>query len=282
MGSSRGAGWRRNGGRSRGQPRAASRGRRRALAAALVALGCGVAVPGRAQEGAGQPGQGGPDLASQVVDPTSALTTITLQDRYSPSLWHVDGDHNEVDLQVGIPFKAFGAANILRVILPYQTHTPSGVHGLGDVSVFDIVVIRTGFGKLAAGAVASLGVPKGEGADTYAMGPALGVVMASGKWTYGLFNQNLFSGDDIALSQLQPILAYTVNPHVSLALGDLQYTVDWNEGGFVLVPLGMQLNVVTALARQPVRLFVNPQYNLQDEPGSRKWFVTGGLALIVR
>jgi hypothetical protein len=183
---------------------------------------------------------------------------------------------------VAVPFLAFGAPNILRVVVPYLASTPTNRDGLGDVSVFDIAIVPAGPVKLAIGAVASFGTPKGPGVDTWSMGPALGVVMPAGKWTLGVFSQNLFSGDDIALSQLQPVLAYTVDRHLSFALGDAQYTVDWNKERFVNVPLSLQLNYVTALARQPLRLFVNPQYNLREEPGSRKWTLIGGVALIAR
>ncbi|HEX6039636.1 hypothetical protein [Longimicrobium sp.] len=250
----------------------------RALLLQLLAAG-GLAAQGRGQ---GQPAQEGGNLSAQVVDPTAPLKTITVQNRYVPSHWYLDDDENETDLQVAVPFLAFGAGNILRVTIPYRASTPEGRDGLGDVSVFDVVIVPAGGVRLAIGAVASFGTPKGPGVDTYAMGPALGIVVPAGRWTAGVFNQNLFSGDDIATSQLQPVLAYTVDEHLSLALGDLQYTVDWNEGRFVNVPLGLQVNYVTALARQPLRLFVNPQYNLRDEPGSRKWTLTAGVALIAR
>jgi hypothetical protein len=250
-----------------------------------LALALLLAVPGCAARAGGQPrpdGQQDADLASKVVDPTAPLKTITVQNRYVPSHWGIDDDENETDLQVAIPFLAFGAPNILRVVVPYLTSTPTNRDGLGDVSAFDIVIVPAGSVKLAIGAVASFGTPKGPGVDTWSMGPALGVVMPTGKWTLGVFSQNLFSGDDIALSQFQPVLAYTVDRHLSFALGDAQFTVDWTKERFVNVPLSLQLNYVTALARQPLRLFVNPQYNLREEAGSRKWTLIGGVALIAR
>ncbi|HEX5868780.1 MAG TPA: hypothetical protein VFY65_00120 [Longimicrobium sp.] len=261
--------------------------RRLRLRAALATL-LPAALAGLAGGAAAQPGAGGPpaqqqgDLSSQVVDPTAPLKTVTVQNRYVPSHWGRDDDENETDLQVAIPFLAFGAPNILRVVVPYLSSTPTERDGLGDVSVFDIVIVPAGRLKLAIGAVASFGTPKGPGVDTWSMGPALGVVMPAGKWTFGVFSQNLFSGGDIAISQLQPVVAYTVDRHLSLALGDAQYTVDWNRERFVLVPLSLQLNYVTALAGQPLRFFANPQYNLREEPGSRKWILTAGVALIAR
>jgi hypothetical protein len=236
-----------------------------------------------AQSGAPQAGQPPErDLASQVVDPTAALKTLSFQNKFSPSLWGIDDEQNEVDLQLGIPHSAFGQRNILRVTVPYLTSSPSGARGLTDAAVLNILLFPKEWATIAVGAVASLGTSKGTGIDTFALGPAAGLIFKKNKWTYGVFNQNLFSFGDVATTQIQPVLAYTVNKQVSLALGDLQYTVDWKKDRFVNVPLGFQVNYITSLGEQPVRLFVNPQYNLKNEFGSRKWGITTGLTLIVK
>ena len=222
------------------------------------------------------------NLAAQVVDPTAALKTITFQSRFSPSLWGVDDEQNEVDMQLGIPHSAFQHRNILRVTIPYATSAPDGRRGLTDVSVFNILLFPKKWATIAAGGVASVGTHKGAGIDTFAVGPAVGLVFKKEKWTYGVFSQNLFSFGDIATTQLQPILAYTLNRKISFALGDLQHTYDWKKDRFVNVPLGFQVNYIANLGEQPVRLFINPQYNLKNEFGARKWTITSGFALIVK
>jgi hypothetical protein len=239
--------------------------------------------PSNAQSGTPQAGNSAEDnLAAAVVDPTAALKTISFQNKFSPSLWGVDDEQNDVDLQLGIPHSAFGQRNILRVTIPYATSSPSGARGLTDVSIFNILLFPKKWGTLAVGAVASLGTNKGPGIDTFALGPAVGLVFKKNKWTYGVFSQNLFSLGDIATTQIQPVLAYTFNKKVSASLGDTQYTVDWNKGRFVNLPLGVQVNYITRFGEQPIRLFINPQYNTKNEFGSRKWTITTGLALIVR
>jgi hypothetical protein len=235
------------------------------------------------QGGAPQAGQQAEDnLAAAVVDPTASLKTITFQNKFSPSLWGVDDEQNDVDMQLGIPHSAFGQRNILRVTIPYTTSSATGTRGLSDVSVFNILLFPKKWGTLAIGAVASVGTNKGPGIDTFALGPAVGLIFKKHKWTYGVFSQNLFSLDDTATTQLQPILAYTLNKKVSFALGDTQYTYDWKKERFVNLPLGVQVNYITHFGEQPIRLFVNPQYNMKNEFGSRKWTITTGLALIVR
>lgn len=225
--------------------------------------------------------QGNENLAAKVVDPSAPLTTITFQNKFTPSLWGIDDKQNEFDVQVAVPFKFLGRPNILRVTIPYLTSTPNGNRGLTDTSLFDIFIFPKRWGTLVAGAVANFGVNKGPGIDTFAVGPAVGVVFKKEKWTYGVFNQNLFSGGDIATTQIQPILAYTFNQKVSAAFGDQQFTYDWNKGRFVLVPVGFQLNYIALLGKQPVRFLIGPQYNITNEPGARKWTITTGFALIV-
>jgi len=137
------------------------------------------------------------------------------------------------------------------------------------------------WGTPVVGAVASLGVNKGPDIDTFAIGPAVGAVFKKEKWTYGIFSQNLFSGDDIATSQLQPILAYTINKKISVAFGDQQFTYDWKRDRFVLLPVGFQVNYIARFGKQPVRFLFGPQYNIKNEFGSRKWTITTGFALIL-
>jgi len=229
-----------------------------------------------------QAGQEKQNLAGAVVDPTAEIKTLTAQYKYAPSYWGVDGDANEFAFQFGIPHRAFGVPNIMRITIPYLITTPVGSPGLTDLAVFDVVLVKRAWGTLAIGAVSTFGPDKDPDIDTFAIGPAIGAVLKKNNWTYGAFSQNLFSFGDIATTQIQPILAYTLNTSWSFSLGDMQITWDWNKGRFVNIPLSAQANYITGLAEQPIRLFSNPQYNLMNETGTRRWNLIGGIALIVR
>ena len=229
---------------------------------------------------AAQPAE--PSLASKVVDPTAPLKTITFQNKFSPSLWGIEDEQNDIDTQIAIPFKFLGRANIMRITLPYNTSTPfEGQRGLGDTAIFDIFLFPKKWGTLALGPVASFGTNKGPGVDTFAIGPAIGAVFKHKKLLYGVFSQNLFSAESTATSQIQPILAYTISKKISVAFGDQQFTYDWHKDRFVFAPVGFQVNYVTTLGEQPVRFLFGPQYNIKNEFGSRKWTITTGFALIL-
>jgi hypothetical protein len=233
---------------------------------------------GGGKEAAGA-GAAGESLASKVVDPTAPLKTITLQNRYTDSFYGLDGNANELQVQVAFPFVGFGKPNIFRAIVPYVNKSPVASVGLSDVQLLDIVLFPKGTVTYAAGLVYNLGTDRG-GTDTTAAGPSLLGVWKKGPLLYGILNQNLF-GPDVSTSQFQPILAYTFSPQVSVALGDMQVTVDWKKSQLVKFPLSGQLNYIVFAGKQPIRLFVNPQYNVIDEKGQTKLQITAGVALIV-
>jgi hypothetical protein len=188
-------------------------------------------------------------------------------------------DATTLTFRPAIPFKAFGVNNIMRITLPYQIDG-RGEEGMGDVSVFDVVISNHSWGRLALGAVVSL-ASSDNADDKFAIGPAIGVVIPlSKRLSVGAFNQNVFAGDT-AISQLQPVVAYQLGNGWSLSAGDLQFIYDWKNGRWVSIPIGAQIGKVTRLGSQPVRWSLNPQYNLRDAQGLETWSVTFTFSLLV-
>ncbi|HEY0460812.1 MAG TPA: hypothetical protein VGC97_16870 [Pyrinomonadaceae bacterium] len=224
------------------------------------------------------------NLAQKVTDPSAGLSTITFQNKFVPSLWGIDDDENDFDVQIAVPYKLGGKRNIFRATIPYftNTHAP-GNNGIGDVSLLNLTILPQSWGNFLIGPVVSFGNNKGPGVDTFAIGPSIGAVLKKGKWTYGFLNQNLFSfGGDIKTTQIQPILAYTVSEKISLAVGDAQFTVNWNRKKFVSAPFSAQVNYIHMFGKQPVRFFFNAQYNFINEFGAHKWTLTPAMAFILR
>ena len=110
-------------------------------------------------------------------------------------------------------------------------------------------------------------------------GPAIGFVARKGKWNLGMFNQNLF-GQNTRFSSVQPVIAYVVGGGWSMASGDSQWSIDWSKPEFVSIPLGVQLAKVTKVGPQPVRFFVNPEYNVQSVFGAPHWTVRLGMTIL--
>ncbi len=82
------------------------------------------------------------ELARQATDPTASLMAMNFIADYTGDFYGPDtGDDDAfgIAFRPAIPFTAFGRANILRITIPYQV-SGRGDDGLGDASVFDIVV----------------------------------------------------------------------------------------------------------------------------------------------
>jgi hypothetical protein len=173
------------------------------------------------------------DLSSQATDPTASLMALNFLADYTGGFYGPDADGKDattLTFRPAIPFKAFGVNNIMRLTLPYQIDG-RGEEGMGDVSVFDIVVSNHSWGRLAIGAVGSL-ASSDSAEDKFAIGPAIGVVIPlSKRLSVGAFNQNVFAGDT-AISQLQPVVAYqlgngwSLNPQYNLR--DAQGLETWS------------------------------------------------------
>ena len=233
-------------------------------------LACAVVVlfhaprPARAQTPA--PAGDANELSRQATDPTAPLMAFNLINDFRTSFSGLDDEGFEFRFQPTVPFRGFKLSHLMRVVVPYQGSGP-GDEGLKDVSIFDLVVLPQKWGRLGIGPVMSLKQSAGDAPSKFAIGPAVGGTGAlSKKLTVGLFSQNLFASD-IAVTQLQPIIAYQLGHGWALSAGDLQYTYDWEDGRWVSIPFGFQVGVVRALGGQPFRFSVNPQWDLADIDG---------------
>src|SRR6186997_2314477 len=95
------------------------------------------------------------ELSAKATDPTAALMSFGFINDFHTSFHELDDTGYEFRFQPVVPFRAFGASNILRVIVPFQGSGP-GTTGLKDISIFDVVVVPQPWGRLAIGPVMSL------------------------------------------------------------------------------------------------------------------------------
>ena len=263
---------------------------------AVVALAAGLLVPvasARADEAAQDPKpMAAPseseqdELSRRATDPTASppnfgfISDVTTSYRDLEDGTPIDETGHQLKFQPVVPFKAWGVANILRMTVPYQM-SGLGPEGLKDVTIFDLVILPQSWGRLGVGAVGSFAAATSDVSAHATGGPAIGfVAVLSKKLNLGLFNQNLF-GNDVAISQIQPILAYQLGSGWSLSLGDLQWPYDWDRGEFLSMPIGVQLGKVLPVAKQPMRFAVNPQYDMKDLPGGSRFKVLFTITLLL-
>jgi hypothetical protein len=166
----------------------------------------------------------------------------------------------------------------LRANIPYTTTGPSRA-GVNDVTIFDLLIFKETFGTIGVGPLVNFRRNRNNDIDTFEAGPAFVYIGTKGKLQYGFLNQNFFS-TTTANSSFQPILAYQLGQGWAVSAGDLQILADWKRGALVSAPASIQFGKVTTLAGQPVRYFVNPQYNIKNTPGTTKWSITFGFMIL--
>jgi hypothetical protein len=216
-----------------------------------------------------------------VINPIAFLTRVTLENKYSPSLWDTPGEENQVEGEFVHPYTAFEKENLARIKIFFTTSKPDGTHGLSESEIFDLVLFPRSWGTFGVGVTAQLTAQTSTQLGTIAPGPAIAAEVRHGKWKYGLFNQNFLS-DTIAQTELQPILAYAFNRRWSAEIGDAQYTYDWKKNRVTNIPLSGQVNRILSPAHQDVHLFFRAQYNAKNDSGSTKWTLEAGISLIVQ
>lgn len=246
----------------------------RASALRAMSMGLLLALPATAISA-----QTAEELSVEATDPTAPLFQLNLIGDITPGYNDANESGFALRFQPVIPFQVWGWNNIMRIQAPYQT-SGLGPEGLNQVTIFDLVLVEESWGRWGVGPVVQLAEGASDRDAQFGIGPAVGGVYGvNPDLSVGLFNQNLF-GDDLATSAFQPVVAYQLGNGWALAAGDLQFVFDWHEGSFIQAPLGFQLGVVRPILGQPMRFFVNPQWNLVDHPGSFDSKILIGMTLI--
>jgi hypothetical protein len=219
------------------------------------------------------------DLSARATDPTASLMSFGFVNDFHTSFYDVDDKGFEFRFQPVVPFRAWGASNILRVVVPAQGSGP-GNEGLKDVSIFDLVIVSQHWGRLAIGPVMTVSQSESDAESKFAIGPAIGVVRpVTKRLLVGAFSQNLFAAH-VGISQLQPVITYQLGHGWALSAGDSQFTYDWERNEWTNLPLGFQIGVVRIVAKQPFRFYVNPQWNVKNITGAVESKVLFGISLL--
>lgn len=229
------------------------------------------------------------DLAAKATDPTAALMSFQISDRYTPDYRDVDGSTNHVVLRAAIPFSLAGTQHIFRVTQPYVTSSAVGNSGFTDTTVFDLMVFNQPWGRWGAGIAATL--PTGSNgltSDKWTAGPALGFVNASDKrFNLGLFAQTFFSfagndsAADVGIVNLQPIFSLPLGGGRSLSLGNSALIYDTSKSRWASLQLGANYGHVVGFGGYKWRPNVELDYDFESIVGAQTWTVRAGIALLL-
>ena len=248
------------------------------LSTALCVVLMGAALPALSAQGTA----GGQSLEQAASDPTASLMSVQIQDIYTGSYHNLDdGSGNAVALRAAVPFQTGSLKHIARATLPMITDSPSGAEGVSDLVLFDLMVFDQSWGRWGAGPVALLPTASDDriGAEKWAAGPAIGFTARSGKFMWGLFDQNLFSfagkgdRDDVNVSVLQPIINYSLPHKWSIGTSEMNVTYDWEQDQWTVLPLGMKVAKLVRFGAMPVQFSGAYEYNFADDAVAPEWTV---------
>ncbi len=221
-------------------------------------------------------------------NPLTPKITVNLQDYFDPDLNRLGNrSANSFLLRGLVPAKFFGLPQLIRCTLPIETNPafPSGNQtGLGDFTLFDLIVMPTKFALFAAGPllVAPTATGSSLGAGKWQAGAA-GVVVRPEPWgqlavlaTY----QHSFAGDgDRPAAQIitaQPIVTYNLDHGLYL-----RSSGTWNfdlEHHTSYIPAGFGLGKVWDLGHgTTLNTFLEPQYSVfRSGAGVPVWQIFAG------
>lgn len=211
------------------------------------------------------------ELSQAAADPTASLMTFQISD-WNTYNYHDSNFHsNQVVIRTVYPFQMGEQKHIMRMTAPFITDHPRSENGLSDITLFDLLVFETSWGRWGAGPLAV--VPTGgskRGAEQWALGPAIGFMVQKPNYVWGIFNQNAFTiaGDDdrkdTKVSSYQPIGSYKLGSGWSVGLSEMQVTYNWTDSRWSNLPLGAGFSKIQRFGRLPVRFNLQYEHNFAD------------------
>ena len=231
----------------------------------------------------------GQSLSEQTTDPTASLMSLSLQNWFTASFHRLSNqDANTIVFRPVIPFRTGDLSHILRVTLPYVSHSPAGP-GLSDTAIFDLLVFNASWGRWGIGPLLLLptATKNSLGSEKWSAGPAVGAVAPWGKWQFGLFVQTAFSfagasnRQDVQFMSIQPIIAYQLSQGWALSAGSASFDYDFEIRRWVSLTPAVQLGKVFQFGGFFWKAFGEVNYNFKDDPGLPQWGLKFGLNLLL-
>lgn len=252
--------------------------------AALAALLLCRAVPAAAQD----PGAvSATELAKKLSNPVASLISVPFQQNLDFGVG-ADGDgiRSTLNIQPVVPVSIGADWNvIIRTILPvsYQTEVSApgaSEFGLGDtVQSFFFSPREPGPGGVILGAGPVVLYPSATdnalGTDKWGAGPTIVALKQSGKLTYGVLANHIwsFAGNesrgDVSATFMQPFLSYTSAKAMTFALNS-ETTYDWKRDAWS-VPINLTVTQLTRMGTQPVSVGVGARYYVERPEGGPDW-----------
>ena len=213
--------------------------------------------------------------AGDAVNPGAPLSQIQFQNVFIPESYQSSGYSNQFIIQPVISVNrkpgSYFDYHIIRPTLPILEPNPDpdgpvgDLGGIGDLTYIDIFVHQTqkegviwGVGPIAVLPTSS---NRQSGLGEWQLGPSFAVLDSSKKhWVLGALAEVPFSLESDAYSVLfQPVLTRLLSNDRYVGVGDLLWKFDDHNGNYN-IPLSFRVGKVFKFGKQPINIFVQPQY----------------------
>lgn len=240
-------------------------------------------------------GDNSQELAQKLSNPVSSLISVPLQQNIDFGAGASDGVKGTLNIQPVVPVSLGPDWNVIvRTILPivYQADISAPTAhelGLGDTtqSLF-FSPKHVGANGIIWGAGPALLYPTATdsllGSDKWGLGPTIVVLRESGKSTYGLLANHIWSigGNDarskISATFLQPFYSHTTAKATTFIL-NTETSYDWI-GDHWVVPINFTVAQLTKLGKQPIQFGIGARYYVEKPTGGPDWGIRLVLTLL--
>jgi hypothetical protein len=227
------------------------------------------------------------DLAKQLSNPVASLISVPLQQNFDFGAG-VNGRQakSTLNIQPVIPLSVGPNWNVIvRTIVPVVTQGEvqgpgSSAFGLGDITQsFFFSPKHAGPSGIIWGIGPAILYPAATshytGSDKWGAGPTVVLVKQSGKSTFGLLANHIwsFAGNDhrsdISATFIQPFFSYTTARATTYGL-NTETTYDWKSKTWV-VPINVTVSQLTRIGKQPVSFGLGGRYYAESPTGGPAW-----------
>ena len=222
------------------------------------------------------------DLSLQRIatDPTASLMQLQVQNIYSGDYHNLqDKNGNLILIRFLAPFSTWSQEHLARASLSVITKSPSGKNGLNDLVIFDLLAFRESWGRWGIGPAVQFPTASDPklGSEKWASGPVLGIESRSGKLTWSILSQSLFSfagkeaRKDIKNTVIQPILSYPLSESWSLGSSEMNFIYDWMKNDWTGLPVGIKLAKMVKYDKQYLQFSGAYEYNFDIDHTGAVW-----------
>jgi hypothetical protein len=236
------------------------------------------------------------ELSKKLSNPISSLISVPFQFNYDFGLGpDGDGVKSTLNIQPVVPVSIGKDWNmIVRTILPVVTQFDvsargSNQFGLGDTTQsFFFSPKNPGPSGIIWGAGPAILYPTATdqllGGDKWGLGPTFVVLKQSGKNTFGMLANHIWSvagndqRDNISSTFIQPFFAHNTPNGMTYSINS-ETTYNWETDQWT-VPVNVLVAKTTTVGKQPVQVGVGGRYYFEKPEGGPDWGIRFVLTML--